>query len=205
MIRPYGRRKEGTREIQRVFVIVSEGSDTEPIYFNRYKRRNCNLTIEVPNNKYTDPVGLVEWARYYIKRKELDLKGGDKIWCVFDCDSNKNKQLSEACKNAGKDIIICFSNPSFELWYLLHFDNIQSKIWREEVNVRLTKRIPGYTKTKDCYDLLEKYRPVAIENAKNLTKKLEKSGTELISVESNPSTQVYNIVEEILKITKDTD
>ncbi|VVB94304.1 RloB-like protein [uncultured archaeon] len=203
----YGRRKKGRRETKRVFVIVCEGGETEPIYFNRYKERGLNLTIEVPKNKYTDPVNLAKFAKEYIKKgkqgekERFDFKKGDKIWCVFDCDENPNEKISEACKIAGKDVIMCLSNPSFELWYLLHFVRIQSKLWRDEVNDRLKKYIRDYDKSEDVYDLLKKYRPVAIENAKNLNKKHEKTGTELICVESNPSTQVYAIVEEILKIT----
>lgn len=192
-------------------MIVCEGEKTEPIYFNRYKKRGCNLTIETPKNKYTDPVNLAEFAKEYIKKGKkgekdgLDLKGGDKIWCVFDCDENTNEKISKACKIAGKDVIICLSNPSFELWYLLHFVPILSKLSRDEVIERLEAYIEGYDKSEDVYDLLKEKRPIAIENAKHLNKTHEKCGTELICVESNPSTQVYAIVEEILKITKDTD
>jgi hypothetical protein len=188
--------------------MICEGEKTEPIYFNKYKKWGCNLTIETPKNKYTDPVGLAKFAKEYIKKGnkgekvKLDLKKGDKIWCVFDCDENPNEKISEACKIAGKDVIICLSNPSFELWYLLHFVPILSKLWRSEAEERLKEYISDYDKNKDVYDLLEEKRPVAIKNAKNLNKMHEKSGTKLICVESNPSTQVYAIVEEILKITE---
>lgn len=63
---------------------------------------------------------------------------------------------------------------------------------------RLKAWIKDYDKSEDVYDLIKEKRPVAIENAKNLNKKHDKSGTKLISVESNPSTQIYSIVEEIL-------
>lgn len=128
----------------------------------------------------------------------MDLRNGDKIWCVFDCDENSNEQIYKAYKIAGKDVIICLSNPSFELWYLLHFVPIQSKLSRSEVMERLKVYIKNYDKSEDVYDLVKKERPVAIENAKNLNKKHNKSGTELISIESNPSTQIFAIVEEIL-------
>lgn len=198
----YGRRKKGTREYRRVFVIVCEGEETEPIYFNKYKKRECNLTIKTPDNKYTDPINLAKFAKEYIKKVGLDLRAGDKIWCVFDCDENSNDKISKACKIAGKDVIMCLSNPSFEVWYLLHFVAIQSKLSRSEVMQRLKGYIPEYDKSEDVYHLLKETRPIAIENAKNLNRKHERSGTELICVESNPSTQVYAIVEDILRITE---
>lgn len=194
----YGKRKKGTRSPRKVFVIVSEGKKTEPIYFRRYRERYCNLSIKTPDSKCTDPVNLAKFAKEQIKQEGLDLKNGDKIWCVFDCDENPNERISKACKIAGKDVIICLSNPSFELWYLLHFVPIQSKLSRSEVMDRLKAYIKDYDKSEDVYDLLKEERPIAIENAKNLNKKHEKNGTELMSVESNPSTQIYAIVEEIL-------
>ena len=131
----------------------------------------------------------------------MDLRNGDIIWCVFDCDENTNDAISQACKIAGKDVKICLSNPNFELWFLLHFSPIASKLDRFEVVNKLKEYIPKYDKTLDVYDLLLNNRSIAIDNAKKLNKLHEKDEIKLISVESNPSTQVYRVVEEILKIT----
>lgn len=38
------------------------------------------------------------------------------------------------------------SIPSFELWLLLHYDDIQAPIHRDEVMRRLKQHIPGYEK-----------------------------------------------------------
>ncbi|MDO9316606.1 MAG: RloB family protein [Gammaproteobacteria bacterium] len=38
------------------------------------------------------------------------------------------------------------SIPSFELWLLLHFEDIQRPIHRDEVMARLKQHIPGYEK-----------------------------------------------------------
>ncbi len=198
----YRRRKLRLRIPRKVFVIVCEGEKTERIYFNRYKTRYSNLRIETPNSRCTDPINLAKFSREQIKKEALDLKNGDTIWCVFDCDDNNNENISKACKIAGKDIKICLSNPSFELWFLLHFSFVVSKLTRSEEIEQLKEHISGYEKNKDFYDLLLGNRPKAIENAKQLIKMHEKNGVKLISVESNPSTQVQNIVEEILRITE---
>lgn len=189
----YKPRRRGTREPRKVYVIVCEGEKTERIYFRRYRTecRYCNLTIETPNLKKGDPINLAKFAK---KQK------GDVIWCVFDCDDNTNKNISQACKIAGKDVKICLSNPNFELWFLLHFSLIFSKLDRSKVIDKLKEYIPKYKKNIDYYDLLLSKRSIAIDNAKKLKRLHEKDGIELISVESNPSTQVYSIAEELLKI-----
>ena len=111
--------------------------------------------------------------------------------------------IPKACKIAGKDINISFSNPNFELWFLLHFELYVTKIERSEVIQRLKKYIPQYKKNMNVYDLLIDKRPQAIINAKKLIRIHEKDGIEQLCVESNPSTQVYSIVEEILKNTEE--
>lgn len=198
----YGRRKKGKRSPHKLFMIVCEGEKTEPIYFKRHRKRNCNLIIKTPESKCTDPVNLVTFAKEQIRKEELDLKNGDAIWCVFDCDENSNENMDRAFKTAGKDVRICLSNPSFELWFLLHFTSIVSKIFRSEVIEKLKEFIPDYGKNKDVYDLVVDKRAEAIKNAKKLIGLHKKSGINLISIESNPSTQVYVITEEILKITE---
>ena len=195
------RRKQRTREPRKVYVIVCEGKETERIYFKRYRTRYSNLKIEPLNSKFTDPINLARFAKERINKEGLDLRNGDIIWCVFDCDENTNDAISQACKIAGKDVKICLSNPNFELWFLLHFSPIASKLDRFEVVNKLKEYIPKYDKTLDVYDLLLNNRSIAIDNAKKLNKLHEKDEIKLISVESNPSTQVYRVVEEILKIT----
>lgn len=198
----YKRRKLRGKISRKVFVIVCEGEKTERIYFNRYKTRYSNLRIETPNSRCTDPINLAKFSREQIKKEALDLKNGDAVWCVFDCDENTNEDLSQACRIAGKDIKICLSNPNFELWFLLHFSSVVFKVTRSEVIEKLREHIPVYEKNKDFFDLLLGNRPTAIENAKKLIKMHETTGVKLISLESNPSTQVQNIVKEILRITE---
>ena len=200
----YKKRKRGTKIPRKVFIIVCEGEKTEPIYFKRYRTRYSNLKIETPNSRSTDPINLSEFAKKQIKKYDLDLKNGDAVWCVFDCDENTNEDISQAIKIAGDKVKIILSNPNFEFWFLLHFMFHVTRIDRSEVIVKLKEYITNYDKNNDIFDMLLDHRPQAIENAKKLNKIHKKDGIELISVESNPSTQVYSVVEEILKITEES-
>ncbi|PWB52502.1 MAG: hypothetical protein C3F06_08080 [Candidatus Methanoperedenaceae archaeon] len=193
------RRKRGTRRENKFFVIVCEGKVTERIYFEKYRTvlRSSNIKIEIPKPKCTDPVNLTTYALEY---RKLHLKTGDTVWCVFDCDENTNEKIARACKIAGKNVLLCLSNPSFELWFLLHYTPILYKIYREDVMVKLKEFMPEYEKNIDVYEKLKDKRVHAIKNANQLIELHKKNGIELLCVESNPSTQVSVIVEEFLKI-----
>lgn len=197
-------RKRGGREENRFIVIVCEGKVTERIYFEKYRTvlRSTNIKVEIPKTKCTDPINLTKSALAY--RRDHHLKTGDTVWCVFDCDENTNEQMAQACKIAGVNVLLCLSNPSFELWYLLHFTPITSKIFREEAMARLKEFMPDYDKNIDVYGRLEDKREQAIKNAKQLIELHKKANIKLLCVESNPSTQVGVIVKELLKIAADS-
>ncbi|MGP8331246.1 MAG: RloB family protein [Methanosarcinaceae archaeon] len=194
-------RKTRTRARHKLLVIVCEGEKTERNYFKQYRKRGCGLQIETPNTKYTDPANLVKFAKGQIKKYDLDLKNGDDIWCVFDCNGNINinTQIISACKNAGKSVKIGMSNPSFEMWYLLHYEYYGHPLNNHDLMNRLKKYIPEYLKNGDYFELLLSRRETAIKNAKKLKSLHESNEINIFSIESNPSTYIYKIVENILK------
>ncbi|MEY8379328.1 RloB family protein [Lachnospiraceae bacterium 56-18] len=54
---------------------------------------------------------------------------GDMIWCVFDRDENSDGSLQKAKQTAMREgYRLAYSNPSFELWFLLHFVNQKQKL-----------------------------------------------------------------------------
>lgn len=76
------------------------------------------------------------------------------IWCVFDRDDNTNAMLSKAKQVAIKEgYQIAFSNPSFEVWFLLHFNNQTTPVENCEAAIKLLKKKAGWSsmrKTKKC-------------------------------------------------------
>lgn len=170
----YKKRRQNIRVPRKVYVIVCEGKVTERIYFKKYKTRYSNLTIETPDSKSTDPKNLVKFAIEQIKDKKLDLKNGDAIWCVFDCDENTNEDISRAYQIAKNDVKVCLSNPNFEFWFLLHYDFIIARLERSEVIHKLKKHISDYDKSKNVFDILLDKRSIAIANSKKLNEMHEK-------------------------------
>lgn len=193
----YSGRRTGNRRPYQILVIVCEGEKTERKYFTNYREQRSGLKIETPNSRVTDPVNLVNFAKRQLKG--LDIDEGDQVWCVFDADHHSDQEIQNAQQIAGDDVKICLSNPSFEIWYLLHFGYFDSRISNQDLINKIKQHIPNYQKNKDYFsDILAK-RTDAIKFAKRLNKKHEDEGTDLLSTNSNPSTQVFKLVEYIME------
>lgn len=134
--------------------------------------------------------------------KELDLSYGDIAYLVFDTDidTNKNKIIKEATKLAlDNKINVITSNPSIELWFLLHHEYTTASMTNNEVIKKLKKYIPKYEKIYNIYLEINQNVFKAIERAKKLEKYQLNNNIKIGSVEANPSTEVYKIVEELQK------
>lgn len=191
----YSQRKRGQRPTKNKMLIICEGDKTEPMYFENYRTPQNNLdVIPIPSSR-KDVGSIVGFAKK--KMQDLDIKGGDSIWCVYDCDENTDDRISTAYRNAGKSINTCLSNPSFELWFLLHFSYIDSSLQNDGLIGLLKRHISNYSKNNDCYEILGPLTDTAIKNSKKLEQLHIDNGTELSSTKSNPSTQVYKIIEVI--------
>ncbi|MCK5040236.1 MAG: RloB domain-containing protein [Candidatus Aenigmarchaeota archaeon] len=197
----YRSRKEEIRKPKRKVIIVCEGKKTEIIYFNGFKTRWSGVEIIPLHGKCTDPKNIVDFAKEEMHNWSIDLDEGDGVWCAFDVDENKNNVLKDEYEHAKtKNIQIALSNPCFELWFLLHYKQILSPISRKDTMVELKKFIKDYEKNKNINPLLEKKLSTAIKNARKLNEKHEKEKTPLIGRESNPSTQVFKLVEFIQQL-----
>jgi hypothetical protein len=176
-------------------LIICEGEKTEPMYFENYRTPQNNVdVIPIPSSR-KDVGSIIKFARK--KMQDLDIKGGDSIWCVFDCDENTDESISKAYRDAGKFINMCLSNPSFELWFLLHFSYIDTSLQNDGLLGLLKRHIPDYSKTNGCYQLIFPMTDTAIRNSKKLQQLHINNGIEINSTKSNPSTQVYKIIEVI--------
>ena len=191
-------RKENIKKERRTLQIVSEGRD-EIKYFRRQIERYSELNFKFSRaSMATDPNNLVETA--LSKVRDLDLKNGDVVWCLFDVDHHTDKEIQKAKKEAGTAVNICLSNPCFDLWILLHFCYHSSNLSSQEAKHEVRTYLPSYSK-KESFDKLKGKTQTAIDNAKKLNQMHTEKGIKLFSTESNPSTQVFELVEYVLKTT----
>lgn len=114
-------------------LVVTEGVNTEPIYFNELRKHLAAPTVElVAYGEGTgDPRVLVDAAlklqaerRKKARNKELSinqLEGFDQMWIVFDTDVLKRDKLFNGITYAeSKGVLVASSEPCFEFWLLLH-------------------------------------------------------------------------------------
>lgn len=177
------KRGQRRRKLKPVILIVTEGSQTEPKYFEHYRSRQTNIDIRVVGSRTkggeTDYLGLIRKAVEYQSKNQISASNGDAVWVVADGDVNynnpdpiaaKDNLLSRARKLAdAKGIHIAISNPCFEFWYLLHFQ-YTTKFFKDypAVMTALTAYLPDYEKAGDVYAQLSEHTTDAIQNAKRV-------------------------------------
>jgi hypothetical protein len=133
-------RRRATRTALPIILIVCEGKNTEPSYFNQFKLK----TIEVePKGDGYSHLSLVMWAQKLAKNKKYE-----QVWCVFDADPkadnpnwvhNFNNAIWTA-KRIGYEV--GYSHQAFEYWLLLHFEDHQGgSMCRSDYNTRLNQLI----------------------------------------------------------------
>jgi len=188
--KPLGERQVKSRRLRPKFLIVCEGTQTEPNYFKGFR---VNKTIEiVVRGEGADPLSLVE--------RTCELRQKDEytnVWCVFDRDSFPPDQFNEAIRHAhDKDIHVAYSNEAFELWYLLHFAYHNAGIGRELYKQKLTACLgePYRKNDLEMYRRLESWQPEAIRNAERL---LAEYGDAHNPEKDNPCTMVHLLVQEL--------
>lgn len=188
---------------KRVILISYEGKNkTEKNYFNNFSGRDKEYVIkQVPGNE-TDPVNLVRQTIRKVNELSLDLNEDDKAYCVFDADIKKEKniQIQNAVKLAkDNNIIPIVSTPCVELWFLLHYEYTTATVSSDDVIARLQRHYTKYEKNCNIYVEIKDRMDKAIDNSKRLEKYQKQNNRVLQSVEANPYTEMYKIVEELIK------
>ena len=145
-------------------LIVTEGSKTEPLYLEEirtaHQLHTANVAVQ-PGQLGSAPIQVVRYAHKLFEegdlRKGIRPKSFDQVYAVFDRDDhasyfdalNLAQSLDGKLRNDDRQAVgfkAIASIPSFELWLLLHYEDIQAPIHRDEVMARLKQHIPGYEK-----------------------------------------------------------
>lgn len=190
--RGYSSRKVNTREVRQRFLIVCEGEKTEPNYFRSFRVPRNVVEIDV-QGLGENPSKLVDSAKELQEQQEYD-----QVWCVFDRDAWTLKDFNNAISNANNQgFYVAYSNEAFELWYVLHFEFLNTGIPRGNYLTKLSSLLnQKYQKNSETiYDELFEKQPIAIKNATTLLKQYDPH----IPGKDNPSTTVHLLVQELNK------
>ena len=209
------KRKSEIKELEPLrFLIVCEGEKTEPNYLealrkklnDKYRKNFVTLRIECVDiiGRGRNTESLVEYTK---KIRDNAIIGYGNIWCVFDKDSFSAEQFNGAITKAkNENISVAWSNEAIELWFLLHFEYINSGITRDQYITKLNAHFKNYginngkygKNLTNIYEILENYGnyPKAVKFAKRL-EELHKGQT---PANSKPMTKVYELIEELKKL-----
>lgn len=208
------RRQEYLEQKEYRYYIFCEGQQTEPQYFNGFKKYiesnpiyKDMVLIEI------EPCGaetmrVIGRAEEYVKKNKID-KG--QIWCVYDKDSFPPERFNGVIEkaeslnriNPNVHYHAAWSNECIEFWFLLHFSYYTSNNHRSEYIEFLNNKfnelgIEKYAKNmNNIFDiLLEKGSPkLAIRYAKRIINEHQGTVPTMIA----PGTTVYKLAEELAK------
>ena len=192
------KRNRQNRKEKPMIIITAEGrNETEAKYFDGFRTPDCPYIIKFHKAGHlTDPTKLAESIRKRWDAEEADVRSGDMAFVVVDLDNKESKakeiQQLEAKSSIEKFIV---SNPSFEVWYLLHYEYSTRSYMNADAVIReLKKHDPGYGKTSEMFPLLKDKMGNAITNAEKLEDYHKAEEHLHPDVNCNPYTDVHKIV-----------
>jgi hypothetical protein len=124
------------------------------------------------------------------------------VYAVFDRDKHltyadaiaRAEQLNGRLKNDERQRItfeVIVSVPCFELWLLLHFENIQAYFHRDEIQTRLRRHIAHYSKgMAGIYELTKPSLQVASDRGTRLKQRFARL----------PGIDAYTDVQDLVRI-----
>lgn len=152
---PWELRSDDVRKEDKLatFIIFTEDKTSERLYFESFQ--TSNLKINVVENQKSKMENVFRAIKYCEQKKAFDK--GIHVWCVFDRDFNGNPGIldkaeisfDESTHTAKRNNIkVAWSNDSFELWILLHYEDVDPKepLLRSKYYERLTEILKADTK-----------------------------------------------------------
>ena len=138
-------RPTGRLSYRKLFVIATEGTKTEPQYFALFKNSK-HLVIRVVKSKHHAPHQVLERLKDHLNREALSAQY--EAWLVVDKDEWNDGQLAQLHAWSQEVDNYCFalSNPKFEYWLLLHFEQGTGIGSSRECSDRLKRHLPNYDK-----------------------------------------------------------
>lgn len=192
-----GKRKPGNRPQRTYFLIVCEGKKTEPHYFEALKQDLPRGVLEVViKGEGCNTLTLLDRALKHKEELVTDqARVVDQVWIVFDRDDFRPSDFDNAIAKAkSKDVSAAWSNECFELWYVLHFEDRQTHLPREDCKALLSRYL-GVPYQKSDATMYARLKD-KLADAHKRAAKLAKAHTESKRPphQASPCTQVHTLV-----------
>ena len=136
---PWLIKEDDSREVntKRTFIIFCEDGAVEPAYFELFQSYTVQVSAIGNSKQHHAQIDIA--TEYFRENDLLELQAdgsetlkideGAQVWCVYDRDKNENDQKDTAFNDSiltaeRKGIRVAWSNDDFELWVLLHFEEV---------------------------------------------------------------------------------
>lgn len=184
-------RERGNRALRKTILIYCEG-ETERIYFEQMKilKRSKMVSVKIKNVKRS-ALKLAQHAY-----RDSSYQPFDEVWIVFDKDDLTDRQLDEVndfCKE--HNIQIAYTNEAFELWLLLHFEQVDVKevypraVLNEKMEQHL--QVARYIRNKGNAEVIA---PIALRHEVAMRNCLEMMNLRNTDSRDNPYCNVHDML-----------
>jgi RloB-like protein len=194
------RRRPAFRNPKVKITAVCEGKLTEPQYIHAMAR-HCGalVAIELVVEKGAGvPLSVVDRAiEIWRSRSKDSFERNDQVWVVFDRDEHP-KFIEAIAKAESVGISVAYSNPCFELWLVLHYQDHDRPVGRDDIQKTLRTLMPGYDPNRSKQALFHEICD-ASERAEARAELMERRRDEERNAKGNPSTSVFKLTREIRK------
>lgn len=210
-LQTHRRRAEATLDQRLLVIVACEGEKTEYLYLDawftrmREELRLSKQSLVLANHHHTNPTGVLEDLLSFRSADGLKYSDFQQRWIVIDRDEERpgggghtlrdfNAALEKA-RGQRKPVSVAWSNPCFELWYLLHFRYQNTGTDRDLALRQLGQELgrPYEKNDPTMYATLLPNVETALRNARKLTADAGKR--DLTPDQSNPCTTVHLLVE----------
>lgn len=187
------KRPLGERRYRKLFVIAVEGTKTEPQYFAIFNDQNSVIRVKcVKGSHHSSPPQVLRRLEDYLKQENLWVS--DEAWLVVDKDHWADDQLAllYAWSEGSERYGLALSNPKFEYWLLLHFEDGKGIRTSYGCSRRLKRYLPDYAKGIDPCD----FTPARVCNA--VRRAAARDSPPCRDWPKSTGTTVYRLVEKLL-------
>lgn len=185
--------------------IVSEGIKTEVAYITGFasaiNKKYANFTTgEMIKIKGTgrNCQSLLNYARKVVNN---EMPQASIVWLMYDkddfpLDNFDNTQFSAEQRLDTRTFKVAWSNESLELWFVLHFQDLDTNVRRDKYIEILEKHCDYRKNDPNIFELLKANTNAAITRAK---KQYNTYPKDTPASQRCPATKVFELVEELKK------
>ncbi|MGF1582987.1 MAG: RloB family protein [Gemmataceae bacterium] len=200
--------------LKRRVLIVGEGLETEYNYFVGFRKafeeelEATATSVSVARGKGGNASNIVESAIKEQKKFKPDPKCGDRVFLLLDTEGEGRKPELPAAEKLAKrkGIEVVYSCPAFEYWLLCHFPKASRRYFKDcdAVIAELEKKWKKVCKNEydkadpDIFDRLADQLPTARTQALDID--LHHMKTVDTAIRTNPSTQVYELIGNLIGV-----